>query len=55
MVLPMHIAYFTRNKRQHERATSPHNKLLNNPEFHKRVVATLDDEDIKDFWINEFA
>ena len=30
-------------------------KLLNNPEFRKKVVATLDDEDIKDFWINEFG
>lgn len=29
--------------------------MLNNPEFRKKVVATLDDEDIKDFWINEFG
>jgi hypothetical protein len=30
-------------------------KLLNNVEFRKKVVATLEDEDIKDFWINEFG
>ncbi len=30
-------------------------KLLNNPEFRKQVVAKLEDEDIKDFWINEFG
>lgn len=30
-------------------------KLLNNVEFRKKVVATLQDEDIKDFWINEFG
>jgi hypothetical protein len=30
-------------------------KLLNNPEFRKKVVATLEDQDIKDFWINEFG
>lgn len=30
-------------------------KLLNNPDFRKKVAATLDDEDIKDFWVNEFG
>lgn len=30
-------------------------KLLNNPDFRKQVVTKLEDEDIKDFWINEFG
>lgn len=30
-------------------------KLLNNPDFRKQVVNKLEDEDIKDFWINEFG
>lgn len=30
-------------------------KLLNNPDFRKQVVANLEEDDIKDFWINEFG
>lgn len=30
-------------------------KLLNNADFRKQVVGKLEDEDIKDFWINEFG
>lgn len=30
-------------------------KLLNNPDFRKQVVSRLEEDDIKDFWINEFG
>ncbi len=30
-------------------------KLLNNTDFRKQVVAKLEDEDIRDFWIKEFG
>jgi energy-coupling factor transporter ATP-binding protein EcfA2 len=30
-------------------------KLLNNPDFQKKIIATLDDENLKDFWKHEFG
>jgi hypothetical protein len=30
-------------------------KLLNNADFRKQVITKLEDEDIRDFWINEFG
>ena len=30
-------------------------KLLNNPDYQKKVIATLDDENLKDFWKHEFG
>ncbi|MDD4136217.1 MAG: type IV secretion system DNA-binding domain-containing protein, partial [Candidatus Shapirobacteria bacterium] len=29
--------------------------LLNNPQFQKRVTSTLEDENLKNFWLNEFG